>query len=242
MSGLAALRPRDRALVTRRPLRPEDGLSLATTADMPKLPALILVATYAGLLTGAVFLGIYAAMAWATGYTANALLIATLCLVAGFVLAFATILRRGPSRAEGELLRRDIESGEVDELVLDIAEAKAFREPEHGGLMYFLRLGDGRVFFDSRGGIADAGWDRQPEIIPEADIPRQSLHLLYGPFRGRLLGSRFSGPAVHPVSVSIMKASPDYWPAPGTFRKTAWSEIEKHFAAAGGVPHHRAPA
>ena len=159
MSGLAALRPRDRALVTRRPLRPEDGLSLATTADMPKLPALILVATYAGLLTGAVFLGIYAAMAWATGYTANALLIATLCLVAGFVLAFATILRRGPARAEGELVRRDIESGEVDELVLDASEAKAFREPEHGGLMSFLWLGDGRVCGDIRGGIAQAGWD-----------------------------------------------------------------------------------
>lgn len=204
----------------------------AGTVEVPKLAALLLVAAYAGLLTGAAFFGVYAAMAWVTGFTAYAMLIGTLCLVAGFVLAFATILRRGPSRAERALLRRDIESGEVDELVLDIAEAKAFREPEHGGLMYFLKLRDGRVFFDSPGGIADAGWDRQPEVIPEADIPRQSLHLLYGPFSGRLIGSRFSGAAIHPVSVSIMKASPDYWPAPGTFRKTAWSEIEKHFAAA----------
>lgn len=204
----------------------------AGAVEVPKLSALSLVAAYAGLLTGAAFFGIYAAMAWVTGFTAYAMLIGTLCLVAGCVLAFATILRRGPSRAERALLRRDIESGEVDELVLDIAEAKAFREPEHGGLMYFLKLRDGRVLFDSPGGIADAGWDRQPEVIPEADIPRQSLHLLYGPFSGRLIGSRFSGAAIHPVSVSIMKASPDYWPALGTFRKTAWSEIEKHFAAA----------
>lgn len=47
-------------------------------------------------------------------------------------------------------LKADLENGEVLEENLNISEIKRFQEPEHGGLIYFLRISDNRilVFFD----------------------------------------------------------------------------------------------
>src|SRR5215475_3116071 len=43
-------------------------------------------------------------------------------------------------------LRADLESGEVAEEHYEFTAAKRFQEPEHGGLMYFLRTTDDKVF------------------------------------------------------------------------------------------------
>ena len=51
-----------------------------------------------------------------------------------------------PSRENSRLIRRDLAEGKVFEETLRFAEAKVFQEPEHDGLIYFLRTTDDRVF------------------------------------------------------------------------------------------------
>ncbi len=232
MSDLADLRKGDRSRVVRRPVRPEDGIGADQDGKGGRFRALTSIAVYSGVLTGLIFFGCYAVLSWLMGFAVNAVLVGMACLAAGIAVCAWAVFQRGPSRATVALRAQDFASGEVDELILDVAEAKAFREPEHGGLMYFLKLGDSRVFYDVSGGdLPDAGWESQVDIIPEMDLPRERLHLLYGTASGRLLGTRFSGAPVQPLSVSMMKGSPEYWPSPGTFRKTAWEDVDAHFAA-----------
>lgn len=233
MSDLVDLRKGDRSRVVRRAVHPEDGIGgMVFDLRAGRISSLLLTVAYSGLLTGLIFFGVYAVASRTTGIAANAYLVAILCLAAGIVICAFAIFRRGPAGGDAALRKQDIAAGEVDELILDVAEAKAFREPEHGGLMYFLKLGDGRVFYDVSGSdLPEAGWESQVDMIHEADVPRERLHLLYGTASGKMLGTRYSGAPVHPVSVNMIKNSPEYWPTPFTFRKTAWSEIETHFAA-----------
>src|SRR5262249_27577053 len=44
------------------------------------------------------------------------------------------------------LVRRDLERGVATEETLEFTAAKRFQEPEHGGLIYFLRARDERVY------------------------------------------------------------------------------------------------
>lgn len=234
MNDIASLRKSDRSRIIRRAVNSADELKSVSSLQMGPPWAKFLVAGYSGLLLGALLAGSAMVLGWLTGLWPPVKLPVILPLVtAGIVYSSFEVWRRGPSRAAKAQRRRDLDSGFVDELVLgDVVAAKGFRDPEHGSLAYFLKLADGRVFFDYFDGeMAEPGWEKAIPNIPVEKHPKRALHLIYGTASGSLLRTRMSGESFEPESVSLLKGNTRYWPSCGSFRKTAWDDIERQFAA-----------
>jgi hypothetical protein len=233
MGDLSMLRKADRSRLVRRAITAEDRAAIASEERGPPLgqellflifPAIIVAAAAYG---GLVLLG--SLTAWWEGGPGIAV---AAIAIAGIAVGRAGLQRRNYVTPGSEERARDAASGEVNEITFAVTAAKAFREPEHGTPMYFLKLDDGRVFFDTVGSsMGEPGWEKALGSIAEGQLPRKTLHLLFGIESGSILCTRYSGEPVRPESVNVLKGNPSYWPDPATFRKTNWDDVEKQFAA-----------
>ncbi len=155
---------------------------------------------------------------------------AAILLVASAAIVGTAIMRRrkrlSPAQEER---RKDLEAGVVDEITFGVTAAKAFRDPEHGSLAYFLKLDDGRVYFHALDELPAEGWEGAPEAIQPEDLPRTRLHLLFGAQSGKLLATSFSGEQLVPESIHVFNGRE--WPRTEISSKLRWEAVEELFAA-----------
>jgi len=90
------------------------------------------------------------------------------------------------------LVRADLEGGRVIEEYYRLDEAKRFQEPEHGGLIYFLRTDDERVltFFDYDS--QDLGV-RDQDPLQSGFVPRTDLTIVRAPRSAFVIEMRLDG-------------------------------------------------
>ncbi len=225
------LRKGDRARLKRRAVSQDDLITFDEGDVVPPLGQELLVLLLPTLVLAALAFAAVAFFGLLTGWWQPSVTLAILCaLLAMAAVGSAVYRRRTRLSPAGEKRRHDLAAGVVDEITFGVVAAKAFREPEHGTLSYFLRLDDGRVFFDTLPRLPDAGWEKSPEQIPAADLPGQTLHLLFGAESGELLGARYSGNRINPGGVYLFRSDLSRQPAQMSF-DLAWDRIEELFAA-----------
>lgn len=113
-------------------------------------------------------------------------------------------------------IREDLEAGKVAEERLTFVEAKVFQEPEHDGLIYFLRTPDDRVFvlFDSFSGSLR---------------PKSELLLVRAPNARFIISRTFAGDDLPTAPVREMVAPPKEWPESEEFCSVAWNELDSRY-------------
>lgn len=235
MSGLRTLRKADKARLVRRPITAEDSIPAALPNLLPPLRHEVLAGLIPVFLLAGFCFAVAALLGRATGFWEAGLAVFLVILILPVVLVGTAIYRRrkrlSPAMAAR---RRDLDAGVVDEIRFDVMAAKAFREPEHGSLAFFLKLEDGRVCFCSSDDLPAAGWDRTPAVLPPAEMPGRAVHLIFGTVTGDLLQTRFSGEALSPEAVYVLNDRE--WPAEGLVSKLAWDGIEARFSASPRSP------
>jgi len=127
-------------------------------------------------------------------------------------------------------LRDDLEAGLVSEEQLTVLEAKVLQEPEHGGLIYFLRSDDDRVFvLYDRESLDLAMTDEDP--MGSSFEPQSIVTIVRAPQSGFTIESSFSGENINVHGPSEMTASPDKWPEDEEYSLIPWGQIEQQLCS-----------
>jgi hypothetical protein len=137
------------------------------------------------------------------------------------------------ANARHEALTADIVTGEVEEQTFRLTEARRYQEPEHDGLIYFLRTSDDRVLvlFD----------------YESQQLGVQGLNALDSPFKptGQLvmiralkshdvLMTRLEGEPLEPGAPLPFELPTRHWPEPETFLDVSWPELDDWMARRAG--------
>lgn len=147
------------------------------------------------------------------------------------------------------LLQSDLAAGEVSEQMLVFTGARRFQEPEHLGLIYFLRTVDDRVF---------VMFDYESQELAEQDLdpisskfcPAENLVVVRGNASQRIIDTRFSGAELDAGAPAPLKARPRDWPRPEEFADFSWEDLDNRLSRpvrarrrttrrAGKSPNHR---
>jgi hypothetical protein len=146
-----------------------------------------------------------------------------LCAVYAVVAALrwlANLPNLGPS------LRADLDNGEVAEESYRFTAARRFQDPEHGGLMYFLRTPEDRVFviYDAESQELGA---RGRDPLASAFQAHSDLTLIRAPRSDVVISRSFAGDALDAGDPSELALPPRHWPESETYCDFAWSELEQ---------------
>ncbi len=127
-------------------------------------------------------------------------------------------------------LRRDIDGHKVIDENYKVAEAKRFQEPEHGGLMYFLRMDDDRVMVLYDHESVELEMEGK-DALNSSFKPCRELHIVRAPNTEYFIKQEFSGERV-PLSDPIeLTAPPDQWPEQEAWCEIPWHELENRLSA-----------
>jgi hypothetical protein len=125
-------------------------------------------------------------------------------------------------------LGADLESGEVEEEHYEFTAAKRFQESEHGGMMYFLRTVDDKVFvlfdYESQG----LGAEGQEPLASEFQ-PREKFELVRAPHSGIVLEQNFSGTPLEIGAPIELAVGPSKWPEWECYCEVKWEELDERF-------------
>jgi len=129
------------------------------------------------------------------------------------------------------LLSADINGGQVVEETYHFTAAKRFQEPEHGGLFYFLRTTDDRVFVLYDAESQDLGV--QPED-PLASTFKPCTHLLIvrAPNTGYVISKHFSGEPLMVGDPRELAVGPKEWPDSDAYCGIPWQQLETRLGKA----------
>ena len=122
------------------------------------------------------------------------------------------------------LLRADITSRRVEEEHYVFTEAMRFQEPEHGGLIYFLRTCDDKVFtlFDHES--QDLGvQDEDP--LKSSFSPKQNLVIARAPGTRFVISKVFSGSPLDTGDPIELTVEPKHWPETEEYCGIAWADL-----------------
>jgi len=127
-------------------------------------------------------------------------------------------------------LAADLAGGVVVEEPYRLVAAKLFQEPEHGGLMYFLRTEDGDVLvlYDHESGSLGA---RGENPLASTFRPLSRLILVRAPSTKFVLDSRFSGAPIEVPAPVELAVPPSRWPDDEKFCDIPWEELERRLGA-----------
>lgn len=129
-------------------------------------------------------------------------------------------------------LLADLERGEAIEETHRFVAAKRFQEPEHGGLIYFLRTPDDRAFAVYDSASQDLGVQgKDPLTSPFR--PRTALTVVRAPRSGLVLDTAFTGEALASGDAIELTASPDDWPQADAYSEIPWNDLERRLGYAG---------
>ena len=120
----------------------------------------------------------------------------------------------------------DLECGQVIEEFYQFTAAKLFQEPEHGGLIYFLRTINDKVFvlYDYESQNLGAEGD---EPLNSKFQARAELLVVRAPKSGEVIDRQGSGTALEAGEPHELKVGPRAWPEDETYSKIPWEELEK---------------
>jgi hypothetical protein len=108
-------------------------------------------------------------------------------------------------------LRLDIDERKVIDERYRVTAAKRFQEPEHGGLIYFLRMDDDRVLVLYDYESVEREMDGK-DALSSTFKPRSELHIVRAPNTKYFIEQEFSGEAL-PLSEPLeLAVPPDQWP------------------------------
>jgi hypothetical protein len=123
------------------------------------------------------------------------------------------------------LLRDDLASSKVIEERYEFAEAKRFQEPEHGGLIYFLRSASDNVLAVYDHESQTLGLDGQDPLTSRFK-PLSMLTLVRAPKSGYVLSSQSSGRPLHVGSPEDLLVDPRDWPEQHERCDIPWDQLE----------------
>jgi hypothetical protein len=122
-------------------------------------------------------------------------------------------------------------------LVTDIAVAQVieehyafdaiqrFQEPEHGGLIYFLRTTEGRVLTLYDHESSDLG-AQEGDPLGSTFKPMSRLVMVRAPQTGWVISTNFSGEQLDPGDPIELAASHKRWPETEEYCSIPWAELE----------------
>lgn len=173
---------------------------------------------------------VYRALSWLNLISFSDLGVAILIVVAG-ILSAAYMLRWVLSLKDNQApMVRDLKGGVVAEESLEFDAAKRFQEPEHGGLLYFLRTAGNRVFvlydYESQD-LGAAGKDP----LKSPFRARRYLRLARAPVSRVVLGQKLSGPELEIEATHQLGLPPDEWPESEEYCRISWDHLEKRLGA-----------
>jgi hypothetical protein len=123
------------------------------------------------------------------------------------------------------LIRADLAGGQVMDETYSFTAAKRFQEPEHGGLIYFLRTRDDKVFvlYDSES--QDLGvQDEDP--LKSTFRPCTNLVMVRAPKTGYVISKQFSGESLSLSEPRELTLGPEKWPEQETCCEIPWEKLE----------------
>lgn len=132
-------------------------------------------------------------------------------------------------------LRADLAGGRVVEEKCQFNAAKRLQEKEYGGLIYFLRTPDERVFVLYDHESQDLGVN-DGDPLASSFQPRTELVIVRAPNTGYVIAREFTGAPLEPGDPYDLLVSPKQWPSSETWCDVPWHELERCFAE----PAHRA--
>lgn len=165
---------------------------------------------------------------WSSPYVVHGL---ASCLLVSGVFAVASSLRwMKLNRSFAPLVEADLARGIASVEDHAFSAAKRFQEPEHGGLMYFLKSSDGRpyVLYDTESRELGA---QQKNPLDSSFVPRSALRVVRAAGSRLVLASEFSGselPRPEPIALTV---KPAQWPEEDEYCPVDWDDLETRYAA-----------
>ncbi len=161
---------------------------------------------------------------WSSEY---AILIAiSVVVVAAIYSAYSTTRWMKSWPDSRQPVRDDLEAGLVSEEQLTVLEAKVLQEPEHGGLIYFLRSDDDRVLvLYDRESLDLAMADEDP--MGSSFEPQSKVTVIRAPQSGFTIETSFGGENIDIHGPTEITASPDKWPEDEEYSPIPWAQIEQ---------------
>jgi hypothetical protein len=165
---------------------------------------------------------------WSSPYVVHGLV---LCLLVSGAFAIVSSLRwMKLNRSFAPLVEADLARGIASVEDHEFSAVKRFQEPEHGGLMYFLRSSSGRpyVLYDTESQHLGA---QQKNPLDSSFVPRSALRVVRAAGSRLVLASEFSGselPSGTPVPLTV---KPAQWPEEDEYCVVEWGELEARYAA-----------
>ena len=149
-----------------------------------------------------------------------------ICLVYAIVSTARWVRDWGDIR---EPLHTDIANQRVNVEEYEFREVIRMQEPEHLGLMYFMREDDEAafVYFDSES--QDLGVQGE-DPLSSAFVPRRHLRVTRAPKSGVAIACEFSGDTLQPGDPIEITVPPDQWPEHEEVCKVPWSKLTSTFA------------
>ena len=160
--------------------------------------------------------------------TLSLILLAGLILAAILAAKYTVIAQRFTSDMAANY-QQDLADNVVDASTHQITDVKLFREPEHGGLMFFLRTDADKTLFlfdvESQDMALETGDDTPPPMI----TPKRTLTLTFFP-NTHLTYEGFEGAPLPLPDILDMTADPADWPEDRSWIDTPWDKLEKTFS------------
>lgn len=153
--------------------------------------------------------------------------VAPTCAVLAAVHSIRWVMRWPDPRLR---LRADLAGGEVLEERYQFMAVKRFQEQEHGGIIYFFRTDDDKVFVRFDHESQDLGaQDKNP--LSSSFEPRSHLLLIRAPQTRYIIHQQVSGALLDAGSPLELTEAPKNWPEQEEYCDTSWSELETRLAA-----------
>lgn len=127
------------------------------------------------------------------------------------------------------LIEADLAAGLAMEEHYRFDANKRFQEPEHGGLLYFLRTTEGKVLTLFDGMSQDLGVQGE-NPFNSSFAPRHELLLVRAPATRYVMNQQFSGELLPQTDALPLNIAPELWPEPDEFCETPWDELENRLS------------
>lgn len=124
------------------------------------------------------------------------------------------------------IIANDLKQGMIVEEYYKFSAAKCFREPEHGGLMYFLHDENNRtyVLFDYESQNLNVNMKQSTN---NQFYPMTNLTVVCAPHSKLIISKEFSGERLLTDNPREITLSPEYWPELDEFCNIKWNDLEQ---------------
>jgi hypothetical protein len=130
----------------------------------------------------------------------------------------------------GPQLQSDLTRAEVIEERYVFTETKRFQEPEHGGLIYFLRSTENEVFTVYDHESQTLGLDDKDPLL-SSYRPQASLLIVRAPSSGFVLSSQSSGAELRVGPPLELSVKPAEWPEAESLCSIPWEQLEQRLGS-----------